>query len=579
MIPERVVTASAQGSALQPLAQADALLAAGDAAQAQRLVLGILQREPENAGALLLAGRIERLAGHYEAALKLLEQAAEIAPELVEAHLELARIFRRARDFEGALDELALALHYDPANAAAHFEIGNVHHKQGKYERAIESFRQAIAADPEHARAHTDLGWVYLRRDRFDEARDTLERAVELDPRSIAAQNNLGFVYVKLEQYERALEVFTRLCSGTSRAMLWPRSNLGNALDHNARFDDADRIYQHILKYEPNNFAARWNRALNLLSRHEFAEGWQEYRYRLQVEDVWHPRLIPFAPWEGEPLEGKSLLISAEQGLGDQIMFASCLAEIASRAARVVLECEHRLAALFQRSLPQIRVIGSRHELIPPWLRAVGEVDYHVPFGSLPGFLRNSLADFPRHEGYLRADPVKQAKWKAWLDALGPGLKVGISWRGGTQSTRRQLRSIALADLLPVLRARGCQFVCLQYGDCAAELEQLSAQHGIRVAYAKEAIADYDETAALCAALDLTVSVCTAVIHLNGALGKPVWVMVPAVPEWRYGRSGERMPWYPSVRLLRQTERNDWMPVFSAVVGGLQQLAAGQKAF
>ena len=579
MIPASATTPAPESGALEPLAQAEELLKAGDAAQAQRLVLSILESEPQNPRALLLAGRIERLAGHYEAALTLLEQATEIAPELVGARLEIAAICRRARDFERALDELALALHYEPASADAHYEAGNVHRLQGRYGQAIEYLEQAIAAEPGHARAHVELGSVYLLQERFREALDPLERALELDPRSFVAQNNLGYACVKLEQYERALEVFSRLCQHTPRALLGPRINLGNALDHNARFDDAERIYEQILRYEPNNFAARWNRAHVLLSRHEFAEGWGEYHYRLQVEGIWHPRLIPFAPWQGEPLEGKSLLLSAEQGLGDQIMFASCLGEVASRAARVVLECEHRLAPLFQRSFPQIRVIGSRHELVPPWLREVGEIDYHVPFGSLPGFWRRSLADFPRHEGYLRADPAKQAKWQAWLDALGPGLKVGVSWRGGTQSTRRRLRSLELSDLLPVLRVPGFQFVCLQYGDCAGELEQLRAEHGIRVAYAKEAIADYDETAALCAALDLTVSVCTAVIHLNGALGKPVWVMVPAVPEWRYGRSGERMPWYPSVRLLRRAEQGDWTPVFEAVADGLSRLVGGQTGF
>ena len=158
-----------------------------------------------------------------------------------------------------------------------------------------------------------------------------------------------------------------------------------------------------------------------------------------------------------------------------------------------------------------------------------------------------------------------------WLAALGPGAKIGLSWRGGTRGTRRTFRSLRLVDLLPILSVPGLRFVSLQYGDCAEDFEALRRESGIEVVHWPEAIADYEETAALCVALDMTVSVCTSVIHLNGALGKPVLVMVPAVPEWRYGVSGETMPWYPSVQLIRQAERGDWSDVFARVAADLGQ--------
>ena len=559
----------------EQLAEAIALLDAGDAAAAHQCVFEILRRTPDDPRALWLAGKIERLAGHFEQALGLLERCVELDPENVAGHLEIATITSGARDFERSLDELALALHYDPENAEAYFARGNVYRLQGELDRAIEDFNRAIAADPGHVRANTELGWIHLSRERYDDAVGLLERAVELDPLNIPAQNNLGYTYVKLEQYDRALEVFSRLCRDTHRSLLWPRLNLGNALDHTGRVDEAEEIYDRILEVEPHNFAARWNRAHNLLARGEFARGWREYEYRFQVEGVWHPRLVPFPPWKGEPLAGKTLLISAEQGLGDQIMFSSCLKEVAAQAERVILECDHRLAALLQRSFPEVRVIGSRHELIPPWLRDVGTPDYHVPAGSLPGRFRNTPADFPRHNGYLVADPDKVAHWRNRLDALGPGLKIGLSWRGGTSGTRRLLRSLTLHDLLPMLRISGCRFVSLQYGDVAQELEEFRAESGFEVSHWQDAIDDYDETAALVTALDMTVSVCTAVIHLNGALGKTVWIMVPYVAEWRYGRSGEGMPWYPSARLFRQDERGEWEPVLAEVTAALRARAGG----
>jgi len=559
------------------LGGAEQALMDGDAALAQRLAREALAARPEKARALFLAGKLERLAGQLDAAQELLQRAAELEPGLVGVHLELAHLARRARDFERCLDELSLVLYYDPDNTTAYFELGSVHQMQGDVDGAIECFEKTLDKNPDHARALTELGLSYLTKERYAEALEVLERAVSLDPQSAAAQNHLSFACVRLEEYDRALEIMRKLVRGTSRSMLWQRVNLGTAYDHTGRFEESERSYEFVLRHEPSNFAAHWNRAHLVLARHDFERGWPDYQYRLQVESTWAPRLIPFAPWKGEPLQGKSIVISAEQGLGDQIMFASCVRDLCEQGAAVLLECDERLGALFQRSFPQVRVIRSQHEFVPAWLRDVGTPDYHVPAGSLPVFLRRQLEDFPRHGGYLRADSGKLEKWRARVAALGPGLKVGLSWRGGTRTTRRQLRSLSLPDLLPVLRVPGCRFVCLQYGEVGKDLDALRDTEGIDIAHWPEAIADYDETAALCCALDITVSVCTSVIHLNGALGQPVWVMVPAVPEWRYGRSGEQMPWYPTVRLLRQSTHGEWGPVMQRIVADLGELAANRQ--
>jgi len=551
------------------IGQARSLLADGDATRAWQLVHEVLSARPDDPDALCLGGKLALLGGRVERAQELLGRALDVAPDNVEAHLELATLYRRSRRLEDALDELSLALHYDPENAAALFEMGNVRSARGELEAAIEAYRSAVEKDPAMAQAHLEMGYVMLKLRRYADAVEVLERGAELDPSNLSGQNNLGYVYVRLEQYDRALDVFARLCAQTPYSRLGPRLNYGNALSHTGRLGESERVYADVLQHEPNNFTAHWNRAHHVLARHAFAEGWQEYRYRLQVDDVWHRRLIPFAPYKGEALEGKTLLISAEQGLGDQIMFASCLHEVVSRARQVILECDQRLASLFQRSFPGVRVIGSRQEMQPLWLREVGHPDYHLPAGNLPGFFRSRLEDFPRHDGYLVADPERVARWKERLAALGPGPYIGLSWRGGTRGTRRSFRSLSLVDLLPFLRVPGLRFVSLQYGDCAEDLETLRRESGIEVAHWPEAIADYEETAALCVALDMTVSVCTAVIHLNGALGKPVRVMVPAVPEWRYGVSGEAMPWYPSVRLIRQAARGDWSEVFARVADDL----------
>jgi len=515
------------------LAEVEKLLADGEAAEAQRRVKALLATDPDEPRALYLAGRIERLSGRPDAAQELLRKALAADPSHVESHLELAAVLRAERNFDACLDELGAALYADPANARAYFELGSVHRLQGKLDGAEEFLKKAVENDPDMVRAYIELGWIYLMRERYPEAIAVLEKAIELDPASL-----IGKV------------------------------NLGNAYEHAGQFDKSQRVWEEILLQEPNNLLARWNRAHSLLSRQQFEEGWSNYEYRFHVEGAWRPRMIPFAPWQGEPLAGKSIVVVAEQGLGDQIMFGSCIGELAAQAGRVVWECEHRLAALMQRSFPNVQVIGSRHDLVPPWLRQVGDIDYQVSICSLASFFRRRREDFPAHQGYLLADAGKVAHWRAELERLGPGLKVGFSWRGGTPTTRRRLRSIGLRDLRGLLAVPGCRFVSLQYGDVAAELAE-ARREGIELQHWQGAIDDYDETAALCCALDLTVSVCTAVIHLNGALGRPVWVMVPSVPEWRYARSGESMPWYPSVRLYRQQPDGPWDEVFGRVAADL----------
>ena len=560
------------------IAEARAALQTGHAAAAKRIVAEVLSLEPKHVQALILAGRLAKLSGRDEQARESLETAIELDGEQLDARLALAAVLRRQREFDRCLDELSYVLYRDPENARAYFELGNLHNVRGDHKGAIDFFRKALEIEPDFVAAMIELGHLYLARNRDEEALGVLERAAELDPLSIAAQSNLAYNYARLEQYERGYEMFTKLCAMTPDSVLGPRINLGNALDSMGQFARSERIYEQVLRHEANNFTARWNRATLILARHDFERGWEEYEYRLQQDGVWAPRLIPFRPWKGEPLEGKTVVVGAEQGLGDQIMFASCLPELIRQAGKVYVECDERLAALFIRSFPDATVLPGGHEMKPRWLREVGMPDFNVWAGSLPRYLRGSLDRFPEHEGYLRPDPAKVARWRDEVARLGAGLKVGVSWRGGTSSTRRRLRSLVLADFAPILRVPGCHFVNLQYGDVASEIDACAGDPGVRVAHWPAAIEDYDETAALCCALDLTISVCTAVIHLNGALGRPVWVLVPAVAEWRYGRTGsERMPWYPSARLIRQAELGEWEPVIEQVATQLQARASAKS--
>jgi hypothetical protein len=333
---------------------------------------------------------------------------------------------------------------------------------------------------------------------------------------------------------------------------------------------EALALCDRLLAKLPEMHEARLNRALALLATGQFEQGWKDYEARKRAHCHFMPRWFPWPEWRGEPLAGKSIYIYGEQGLGDEIMFASCFQDVIGRARQCVIECSPRLLTLFGNSFERAHVV-----CCPPGPeRALGcghpTVDLQIAAGSLPGIFRSAPESFPRSAGYLKADPSRVQYWRSRLDALGPGPKVGVSWRGGAAATRRAARTIALDSFVPMLRLRDHRFLSLQYGDAVQECIAVSENLGFdAVAHWPEAIDDFAELAALLCALDLIVSVCTAVVHLAGALGRPTWVLVPSAPEWRYLVQGTTMPWYPSVKLYRQPADSGWEPVVARIADDL----------
>jgi hypothetical protein len=328
--------------------------------------------------------------------------------------------------------------------------------------------------------------------------------------------------------------------------------------------------YEKALALDPQDVQAHLNRSAIWLLREDYSRGWDEYEWRLRdpAHAPLHERFgLPL--WEGDSLAGRRLLIYAEQGLGDELMYASMVPELIHQGAHCLIDCDPRLEGLFRRSFPGATVHGGGQTDSADWLAAAGGADLRAPIASLPRFLRRSAESFPQHGGYLRAAPERIARWRERLAAAGPRPWIGLSWRGGVPRTGRGARSLRLVELLPLFTGTGATFVNLQYGHSADEVAELHASHGARLHHWTDAIDDYEETAALIAALDLTVSVCTAVVHCAGALGRPVWVMAPVRPEPRYGSRGSTMRWYPSARVFRQAVYGEWEPVIASVAGAL----------
>lgn len=508
---------------------------------------------------------------------------------------------KRHADAESHLRD---ALASDPGLADASGDLATIRLEAGDHPAAEQYARDAVAANPAEPRFREVLADVLQATGREREALTELFSALEFAPerqdlliRLCLGLDRVGRHREMLPLAERAIvengENIQTLCclalaqygvddlgaaEATARKALRLRSDspapyltLGNALSELGRHEEALAAHRRALKLAPGSVSARYNIALLNLMRWRFREGWQDFEQRLGINrfKAWRscePR------WNGTTLQGRTIVVMREQGLGDEIMYASCYPDLLRQPGQCHIECEPRLERLFARSFPgatfhPLKDMETRERTDPGV-----PVDVYSYAGSLPRHFRNGLQDFPDHRGYLTADPVRVGYWRQRLEALGPGLKVGLSWRGGVAVTRRSRRSLDLTQLLPVLSVPGVVWINLQYGDRSSEIAEFASAHKITITDWPEAIdGDYDETAALVSALDLVVSVCTSVVHLTGALGRPAWVMTPRIPEWRYGLDHDTMPWYPSVRLFRQRERGSWDHVIQEIEGALRE--------
>lgn len=512
---------------------------AAGGAGARAAIETALSAAPDDAGLNYRMGMLLLAEGEAADALDFFHLALHYAPGFFPACLARGRALaalQRPSEEAGAYREFLQA---HPGHAGAAHALAAWHHARGEYEQALALLRPLAGQRPVNRDACNLLG-VILGRElgRLDEGERLLRLALEPDPQWPVALSNLGWILLEKGDYAQGLE-----------------------------------LLDEVLARDPDDHETRLARSYMRLKHGDFERGWADFEARHSSRYALGRR-YSCEQWDGAPMPAGSLLICGEQGLGDQIMFASCIAEAIARARRCIVECNPKLVRLFQRSFAGAGVYpeaAAAHA--PDWPQQGKGVDRQIAMGSLPAFFRRRREDFPKHEGYLRADPERIAYWRSRLDALGPGPKIGLSWRGGVAGTRRHLRSMDLAELLPLL-CQPASFVNLQYGECAGELETLNREHGQTLVYWPDALEDYDETAALVCALDLVISVCTAIVHLAGALGKPVWVLVPSIAEWRYLDRGESLPWYPSARLFRQTEPGRWQDVIGRVAENWARLQA-----
>jgi tetratricopeptide (TPR) repeat protein len=506
----------------------------------------------------------------FEKALISYKEALVLNPNLADVYNNLGNLLLKMKRFDEALPYLSKALQLNPNYVLASNNMGMALKGQGHVDEAILHFQKAIDLNPSFADAYCNLAIALKEKDNVDEAITHFQKAIDLSPSFANAHYNLAIALKEKDNVDEAITHF-RKAIDLSPSFADAYCNLAIIFEESGKLDDALQYYQKALQISPDDADVHWNMSLALLSSGNFEAGWRKYEWRFGIRNF-KQRTFPIPRWDGSSLKGKTLFVHAEQGVGEEIMFASCLPEVIAPSDSCVIECDQRLVPLFIRSFPKAKVIRHIHSW-DDFPHDIPSVDFKTAMGSLPLFLRSTLSSFPQYKAYLISDTLKVESWRKRLEALGTGLKIGISWRGGGKSSDRRHRSTVLAQWTALFLVRGIHFINLQYGDCSGEIREAAEKSGVTIHHWDDTdpLKDLDGFAAQISALDLVISVDNATVHMAGALGIPVWALLPFACDWRWLREYEDTPWYKTARLFRQSSQGDWNKVFERVASHLGQ--------
>ncbi len=546
----------------QTIQEAVALHQQGRLREAEKLYARVLKAAPDHFDAMHLCGLAKAQAGQMGEAYRLMAGALKLNPQAGDAWMNLANVLHALKRDAEALDCLDKALALRPGDTNALENRGNALLALGRAQEALACFDAVLMRDPRRGGALIGRGSALASLGRPDQALAAFDAALAVMPGHPGALYNRGNALFDLGRYAEAIAAFDRaLAAAPNHAQAW--NNRGRALQALDRHADAVASFARAIEQQRDYADAHTNRALSLLTLGDLQRGFAEYEWRWQRTGMRDTRRSYGKPlWLGEyPLPRKTILLTAEQGLGDTIQFARYVPLLAKSGARVVTEVPPELKPLLE-NLDGVASCHARGDQLPAY-------DVHCPLGSLPLALKTEPATIPADIPYLRADGARIAKWRQRLDAL-PGKRVALAWAGNVRHANDRNRSIELKLLEPLLALEGVSFLSIQRelrGDDAAVL----ARHA-NVSHLGGELSDMADTAALLTFADLTISVDTSVVHLAGALGRPVWVLLPFAPDWRWTLNGEMSPWYPQARLFRQPVLGDWPSVVAAVCAELARL-------
>lgn len=540
----------------------------GDLAAAEAGYGRILSLEPSHPDALFLSATLHAQQGRVERAAALLKQLVAAHPTHTEGWLNLAHVLDQMGQKEGAARCYETVVSHRPQDVQSWFHLGLANFQAKRFEDAERAYRRYVELVPESIEGQFNLGAVLQDLNRFREAEQQYQRVLALDPRQVEAHRSLGAIALQERRYADAARHFQ---AGLSIApddveML---SNLGVMLQKLNRLTEAEAVFRKAISLDPEHVNAHFNLALVLLLQGKFAEGWQEYEWRLRIKNRL-PAVFDQPQWDGSPLNGKTILLRAEQGFGDTFQFVRYAPLVKAAGGRVVLECQPGLKRLLLRT-PGIDMIAERpvsgHPLV--------EFDTHLPLLSLPRIFNSGFDSIPSQFPYIHAESWLVERWASRL-AGDRRFRVGIVWAGRPTHEDDTNRSCSLGHFLRLATVPNVLLYALQKGEATRDLQAPEAA-GL-VENLDLEIDDFADTAAAIANLDLVICVDTSVAHLAGAMGRPVWVVLPFAPDFRWMAEGERSPWYPSMRLFRQHEAGDWDGLFARLSACLASEAANAMA-
>lgn len=569
---------------------------AGRLDEARRGYAAVLEAEPEHADARHLSGLIAYQEGKFEEALALIDGAIARQPDVAMYHANRGRVLKAAGENAAAAAAVRRALSLQPGDPSLLSDLAGALVDGGDADVAMLFARRAIERAPDLAPAHHNFGLAAAMLGQPYSARPAFERAVELDPAFAPALFELGRIHQEKNAPDQA-ETYYRSALAADPLMLEAHVNLGNIL--RARMDLEDAIghfrqaleidgtqaavhgnlgvalqdagdpeaallaYDCALELAPGDAEVERNRAQALLQLGRLEEGWPVFERRWRTRRFAAIRRDwPCPQWNGERGEDLTVLVHAEQGFGDTIQFSRYLPLLAERVGRVLVECPPPVAALISRCQGVDDIVAAGSPL-PGF-------DRHIPMMSLPGAFRTDLGSIPAQIPYLKVSPELAA---AWSERLGPrdGLRVGLVWKGSRRHQWNTWRSPGLAAFDALLKAPGVNWISLQKDDETADLQARGLTDAFLALGGQ--VRDFSDTAAALMHLDLIISPDTAVAHLAGAMGRPVWLILPHVAEWRWLTDREDSPWYPTMRLFRQNVRGDWRGPVSMMLVALRELA------
>jgi tetratricopeptide (TPR) repeat protein/post-segregation antitoxin (ccd killing protein) len=529
-----------------------------DAVASYRIALSLVPNDPATLNNL---GNALRQMGENAEAIQYCRRSLALQPDFCEAHSNLSLALEAQGELNDALHHAQVAIQLRPDFPAAYANLSIVLRELGRIDEGIAACEQALRLNPQHAEAHSNLGALLLKQDRWHEAAAHLRKALQLKPDLLDARISLASCCWHHDQLDEARQHCVEALR--QRPKLAAAHNvLGAVLHKQGLLQESLAAFDEALRLEPNLAEAHFNRAMVVLTLGKFDEGWQEYEWRWKCKHF-VIRQAERAPWDGSPLAGKTILLLAEQGMGDTLQFIRYAPMVKALGATVVMACAASLVRLLGRC-PGIDRVVSRDGDMP-------DCDTHVPLLNLPSRFRTTLATIPSQVPYVFADEKLIEEWRRKLAGL-TGFKIGIAWQGNKLHPFDRFRSMALETFAP-LALPGVQLINLQKGPGTEQIAALAGRFAVTdLGPLDESAGAFMDTAAVMKNLNLIITSDTATAHLAGALSVPVWVALPAVPDWRWLLDRADSPWYPTMRLFRQTALGRWDDVFTKMAQELARL-------